>query len=187
MPKNKLDNWTFFRFLLCLKLSIEKNHNKVGIIKLTHRFSPNYRITGPSHTYGYIWKSFRNIPANARRWTNAWLLLAQHGRRWASINPALVQRLAFAGMKWFSRCMIFYTVFQCKPLFYTEYLQHTADDHCECLLVEWNGANLFRGYASRRVARWLPVQHNTRPGVWRQYEAFTWFLAGFKVLRHYFA
>ena len=36
------------------------------------------------------------IPANTRRWTNAGLMLGQRRRRWANINPAMVQRLGIA-------------------------------------------------------------------------------------------
>ena len=40
------------------------------------------------------------ITANKRRWTNAGFLLVQRHRRWASINPALVQRVGSAGISW---------------------------------------------------------------------------------------
>ena len=39
------------------------------------------------------------ITANMRRWTNTGLMLAQRRRRWASINPELVQRLVFGGIE----------------------------------------------------------------------------------------
>ena len=38
-----------------------------------------------------------HIISNTRRWTNAGLKLAHRLRRWPNINPALVQRLVFAG------------------------------------------------------------------------------------------
>ena len=38
------------------------------------------------------------IPGNTCRWTNAGLILGQRRRRWANVDPALVQRLVFTVM-----------------------------------------------------------------------------------------
>ena len=52
--------------------------------------------SGPGH------KSHSDIPANARRWANAGLMLVQRRRRWTNIKPALIQRFMSA------RSLIFY-------------------------------------------------------------------------------
>ena len=39
------------------------------------------------------------VPADTTRWPNAGLMLAHRLRRWANINPALGQRVVFAGVK----------------------------------------------------------------------------------------
>ena len=40
-----------------------------------------------------------HTPANTTLLTNAGLMLGQRRRRWANINPALVQRLVFTGTR----------------------------------------------------------------------------------------
>ena len=40
------------------------------------------------------------FPANTTRWSNVGLMLAQRRRRWASISPALDQRVLLAGLRW---------------------------------------------------------------------------------------
>ena len=52
-------------------------------------------LTVTAHTVGTM-----THPANRRRWHNAGLLLGQRRRRWANGEPALDQRLMFAGQRW---------------------------------------------------------------------------------------
>ena len=40
----------------------------------------------------------QNLPANKRRSPNTGLMLAHRLRRWSNINPALGERLVFAGL-----------------------------------------------------------------------------------------
>ena len=84
----------YFRFIW-ISMLWDYGHNKFATLSvrgstLDVRF---WRLKSTPHWKG----SPKPYPANTRRWTNVGLMLGQRRRRWANINPTLVQRLVFAG------------------------------------------------------------------------------------------